>query len=132
MARPKGSADLKPRKRMEGRGKPGGTPDRQNYCYEDGEDNNMDNRLTREGARFVTSPRANHVNMNFVVFRLENCCNLHGGSCDGCPDLQPCVEAYDKRCALGETICRSCGDSVPTTKFCCNCGNLLGRKRRIT
>ena len=85
----------------------------------------MDNM--RSGAEFITSPKANHSNMNYIVKRLEACCDLHGGFCDDCPDIKVCVNAYDNRCSLGDTNCLMCGDEVPNTKICSNCGLPLSK-----
>ncbi len=59
----------------------------------------------RPGAELVTSSRVRKVNLNYIVRRLEACCNKYGKApsegyrvCDGCPDMKVCVEGYDDRC----------------------------------
>jgi hypothetical protein len=59
-------------------------------------------RELREGAEFITSKAPNKVNINYIVKRLEACCDQNGGFCDGCPDLEMCVRAFDERCGLGK------------------------------
>jgi len=83
--------------------------------------------VRREGASFITSSRVNRVNLNYIVKRLEGCCDRYGGFCDDCPDLELCVKKFDERCSLGETICSRCKEPVPLTKYCSNCGELLVR-----
>ena len=52
----------------------------------------------RPGAMLVTSERVNRVNLNYIVRKLNACCDFEGGVCDGCPDKKICVDAYDHRC----------------------------------
>jgi len=84
----------------------------------------------RSGAQLLNSSRVNHVNLNFIVSRLNNCADRHE-HCAGCPELTPCVEAYDKRCSLGDTTCSVCGQEVPEAKICSECGAILKRKKRM-
>ncbi len=62
----------------------------------------------RDGALLVTSPRANHVNLNYIVRKLEKCSDANKGGCDDCEDIGVCVRAYDKRCDSGEYERRLC------------------------
>jgi len=85
----------------------------------------------RSGAQLLNSSRVNHVNFNFIVKRLENCSDRHE-DCIDCPELTVCVEAFDKRCSLGDMICPKCGKEVPITKFCSECGAKLSKKNEVT
>lgn len=87
----------------------------------------------REGAELVTSLRAKNINLNYIVKKLEACCDKYSGVWDSCPDLKECVEAFDERCSQGEIICRACGERVVKNKYCSNCGELLvtGKKKNL-
>ena len=79
----------------------------------------------RIGAELVNSKRVIKVNLNYIVKRLEACCDIHGGYCGDCPDLEVCRKKYDDRCGLGETICPYCGKEVLRLRLCSECGASL-------
>ncbi len=54
----------------------------------------------RQGAEFIKNS-SHHYNLNFIVLKLEKCCDDFGGRCDGCPDIVVCTTAYDDRCSWG-------------------------------
>jgi len=53
----------------------------------------------RQGLKLITSLRVNHVNLNYIVRELGQCADEYR-DCVGCPDISPCVKAYDRRCEL--------------------------------
>ena len=71
----------------------------------------------------MASPRAKNVNVNYIVKRLEACCDQNGGYCQGCPDLEPCVKAYDARVIHADNHCDVCGKVLGSgRKACLKCG----------
>jgi len=57
----------------------------------------------REGAALVTNGGVRKRNLNYIIKRLEACSDKYGG-CDGCPDLDACIKAFDERCFMGENV----------------------------
>lgn len=84
----------------------------------------------RSGAILVTSKRVNHVNLNYIVQRLDKCCEINNGWYDNCPDMAICVQGYDDRCGLGDIKCPFCGVEVPQTKCCSECGQVFPKKKK--
>ena len=52
----------------------------------------------RIGAEFITRPSSKNKNLTYIIRKLNECCTIYGGTCDGCPDLGICVDAYDGCC----------------------------------
>ena len=60
------------------------------------------NVKVEEGLKFLKSEEVKNINFDLIVKRLELCCDVHNGSCEGCPDKIECIKTFDRKADTGK------------------------------